>query len=300
MHIPDWLRAAIEKRVEETGLREVQRAAQKLSERYRSGDVTAGGAVEAVAYLATRFPATYGAAHRVLSGFGGAGIATIVDWGAGPGTASLAARALLGDVAVALIEPNRALAAEAARLLPSARFLTAAAPADLVVFCYSLSEMRDRTTLLQAAWRSAAKALVIIEPGTPSGFEVVREARQLLISWGASIAAPCPSDAPCPIAAGDWCHFAQRIERSKIHRLLKGGELSWEDEKFSYVAAVRSPVVTAPGRVLRHPRKETGRIELTVCQGTGIELSTVSRRDPLFKAARKAEWGDAWPPPAIE
>lgn len=296
MHLPDWLRLAIEKRVEETGLRDVELAARRLSERYRAGGTTAGGPVEAVAYLASRFPATYGAAMRVLEELRGVEIDSILDWGAGPGTASLAARERFGALAATLIEPNAALAAEAARLLPDGLFAVQLQAADAVVFSYSLAEMRDWPKTLETGWGLARKALVVIEPGTPSGFHVVREARQMLIRWGAVIAAPCPSSAACPMPPGDWCHFAQRIERSKIHRLLKGGELSWEDEKFSYVVAMRSPVSAATSRILRHPRKEPGRIELTLCTGAAVEHVAISRRDPLFKAARKADWGAAWPP----
>ncbi len=52
--------------------------------------------------------------------------------------------------------------------------------------------------------------------------------------------APCPYDAPCPLAHAfkegkDWCHFSVRIPRGKYHRRAKDGTLPYEDEKSSYL-----------------------------------------------------------------
>ena len=66
-----------------------------------------------------------------------------------------------------------------------------------------------------------------------------------LAAAGAHVIAPCPHAADCPLAAADWCHFAQRIERTKIHRSVKGAELGYEDEKFSYIAVARHPATTS-------------------------------------------------------
>ena len=96
-------------------------------------------------------------------------------------------------------------------------------------------------------------------------------------------------------AAGDWCHFAQRFERSSEHRHLKGGMLGYEDEKFSYVVAARNNFAPTKERIVRHPRKHGGHVQLLLCTPHGLENRTVSKsQKENYRKARKVEWGDAW------
>jgi ribosomal protein RSM22 (predicted rRNA methylase) len=96
--------------------------------------------------------------------------------------------------------------------------------------------------------------------------------------------------------AGDWCHFSQRVERTSQHRQLKGGALGYEDEKFSYVIARKDSVKPAGARIVRHPGKHSGHVQLTLCTPEGrIENQTITRSSKAaYKLARKAEWGDLW------
>jgi ribosomal protein RSM22 (predicted rRNA methylase) len=96
-------------------------------------------------------------------------------------------------------------------------------------------------------------------------------------------------------AAGDWCHFSQRVQRTAEHRQLKGGSLGYEDEKFSYLVASRMAFTPAKSRIVRHPRKHTGFLHLNLCTPAGLETRTVTKsQKPAYKFARQAEWGDAW------
>ena len=82
------------------------------------------------------------------------------------------------------------------------------------------------------------------------------------------------------------------------HRRLKGGELSYEDEKFSYVAAIRPGQGATPGRVLRRPVQRKGLVSMSVCAPDGATRTELvsKRQGDLYRAARDVEWGDAWPP----
>lgn len=167
---------------------------------------------------------------------------------------------------------------------------------DLVTISYVLNEVRstDITTLASNAWKRTAKLLLIIEPGTPAGFERIRQVRRQLIAEGGHIVAPCPHELDCPMTGGDWCHFAQRLERSSEHRHAKSATLGFEDEKYSYIAVAREPISMPTARILRHPRKHSGHLEFELCTPQGLKRETISKKQgPRYKEARRAGWGDA-------
>jgi ribosomal protein RSM22 (predicted rRNA methylase) len=246
-------------------------------------------------------PATYAAASAVLREVSVriATIASILDAGAGTGAASLAARAHFPDAAVTLMERDSAFAAAALQWLPGATLiagdiarLDVLPPHDLVLAAYSLGELGERVAA--RLWQAARTALVLIEPGTPRGFALIRKVRSELLAAGARMVAPCPAETACPLAGPDWCHFAARVERSSLHRRLKGGQLGHEDEKFSYVALARTPVELASARIIRHPQHHPGLIEIETCTAGGLRSERIPKRDrDRFRAARKAAWGDA-------
>ena len=95
------------------------------------------------------------------------------------------------------------------------------------------------------------------------------------------------------MAGEDWCHFAVRVQRTQLHRALKGGDAPYEDEKFCYLAAMRGePQNACASRVLRHPQIAPGRIGVTVCEARGIVSRAVTKKDALWKRARKIGAGD--------
>lgn len=214
---------------------------------------------------------------------------TVLDW-AEP------ALALGRELAVASGAPAlRAARWERSRISAAIRI----DDADLVTVSYVLKELTeaDRAAVVTEAAR-AARAVVIVEPGTPDGYLRIIEARDRLIAAGLTVAAPCPHSAPCPIVPGtDWCHFSARVSRSSLHRQVKGGSLPYEDEKFSYVVATRFPVRPVTARVVRKPQLRKGLVLLDLC-GTDETLTraTVTKRQgAVYKEARDAEWGDSWP-----
>jgi ribosomal protein RSM22 (predicted rRNA methylase) len=241
-------------------------------------------------------------------------IGSLLDLGAGPGTALYAAAHVFGSLHqatmveedVSWLEQGKGISSHSAHeAVRSARWirhdLRVNLPLelhDLVVISYTLGELSqpDAEKTLRQAWACTREFLVIVEPGTRRGFGLVHGARSWLIASGAHLLAPCPHAAECPMAAaGDWCHFSQRVERSSEHRQLKGGVLGYEDEKFSYVVAARKKFLTAKERIVRHPRKHGGHVQLLLCTPRGLENRTVSKsQKESYRNARKAEWGDAW------
>lgn len=136
----------------------------------------------------------------------------------------------------------------------------------------------------------------MIEPGTPEGFRQIKAARDYLLDRGAALLAPCPHEKSCPLPPDDWCHFSCRVARSRLHRQLKGGDAPYEDEKFCYLAFGRAKGARFSSRILRHPQIESGKITLQLCTPSGLVTLPVRKRDgTLFKTARKANSGDAFP-----
>jgi ribosomal protein RSM22 (predicted rRNA methylase) len=289
----------IEERADAVGFPALKRAAEALSAAYREGKPARLSSEDAIAaYLVTRMPATYAAAVAVMEELEGLPITSVLDIGAGTGAASLAALRMFADASpVTLVERDPSLADVARQFLPAATAIHADLsrmtefPAhDLVVAAWSLGELS--TPIAAKLWDAARVALVVIEPGTPRGAGQIRAIREDLLARGAYMAAPCPAAMPCPIVEPDWCHFAARVERSSLHRRIKDAALGYEDEKYSYVALTREPVLTANARVLRRPRHHPGLIELELCTPAGIVHRRVSKRDrELFRAARHAGWG---------
>jgi ribosomal protein RSM22 (predicted rRNA methylase) len=171
---------------------------------------------------------------------------------------------------------------------------------ELVVASYALAEIApDRQAAVVAAlWDACDGVLALVEPGTPAGYGRILAARTGLITAGATILAPCPHHAACPLTGSDWCHFSVRLARSRDHRQAKGAEVPFEDERFAYLIAARPQVVGAPraARILAPPRSGKPGIDLKLCGPHGLEQRFVGRRDKAAHAvARRLDWGDVLP-----
>ncbi|MFP5072939.1 small ribosomal subunit Rsm22 family protein [Pseudonocardia nantongensis] len=319
------LAAALDRTLDPVPAGRLAPVVERLIRDYRSGTVPSSpilrSADDAAAYAAYRMPATYAAVLDVLDRAAARvpDPATLLDAGGGTGAAVWAAAqvwpALRRATVLEATEPARALgrrlAADAgSATVRDARWEAAVldtAPrlpeADLVTACYLLGELTGpvREALVDAAAR-AARVVAVVEPGTPAGYARVLAARDRLLAAGMTVVAPCPHDGACPITGDDWCHFAVRVPRTSRHRVLKAGSLGHEDEKFSYVVAVRQAdgdaAAPAPGRIVRHPATRKGLVTLRVCEAGGALRDTpVPRsRNELYRSARDAAWGDPWPP----
>jgi len=143
-------------------------------------------------------------------------------------------------------------------------------------------------------WEKTRDTLLVVEPGTPAGYARIMELRGRLISLGAHVAAPCPHDNKCPLQAPDWCHFTQRLQRSRAHKQVKGAELPFEDEKFAYVALTRAAIAERPSRVLAQPSVTKVEVTAKLCTAGGPAVTKVPRRAKAdYASARRWRWGDA-------
>jgi ribosomal protein RSM22 (predicted rRNA methylase) len=236
---------------------------------------------------------------------------SLLDVGAGPGTATWAAAEAFSSLDnFALLDANRALRALALDLVSgsgrlrhigyqhgNARAALAEAPAaDLVVASYVIAEIgeAEQAALAELLWAKTSDTLLVVEPGTPAGYARIIALRARLIAAGAHVAAPCPHHRFCPLQPPDWCHFTQRLPRSRAHMQVKGVELPFEDEKFSYVALTRAPVARHPARVLAQPTVSKVEVTAKLCTPDGLVLTRVPHRTKAdYARARRWRWGDA-------
>lgn len=246
----------------------------------------------------------------------GGPIRSLLDLGAGPGVGVWAALDQIDTLtSVTLVERDAASVALGQALARDAgmddrlaiswrradlRERLDVAPHDLVLLSYSIGELDEPAAraVVDEAWRLARVGVVIVEPGTPRHFARLLAHRLQLIEAGARIVAPCPHARACPMTAPDWCHFGARLGRTSLHRRLKQGALSYEDEKYSYIVALRdASAAPAPSRIVRRPAYHKGFVRLSLCGEEGLAVATVTKSQRgVYRHARDASWGDAWPP----
>lgn len=321
--LPPDLKAALAAKAEGLSRADVARRASAISENYRGGGTSAPIRTErdALAYALARMPATYAAIsaslHALREQYPDFAPATLLDVGAGPATASwAAAQAFDSLTGFAAIDANAALRALACDTTEGSRLaamryvesdvlagFAAMDAVDLVIASYVINELgdADRDALADLMWQKTRDTLLVVEPGTPKGYERILALRARLIAQGAHIIAPCPHNRACPLTPPDWCHFSQRLSRSRAHKQLKGAEVPFEDERFIYMALSRSPHMVNTARVLAQPTLNKVAVNAKLCTKAGLSFMSVPRRDKLaYAAARRWDWGDAVPDKAAE
>ena len=289
----------IEELVQDLSLREHYAA---LSKRYRTEqNKQLASYEEHLAYLASRMPATFAACSEVFSRLdevaAGFSPKSMLDIGSGPGTCVLA---FPGSVEqVTMVEINEQFVAFAKKFLStkaaSCRWqsqIPQGEKFDLVTSSYMLSELHNLQEMLVLIEQAVGEMAVLIDTGTPHGYQTLMQARDYFIKMGYTILAPCPHNGPCPMP---WCHFSVRLPRSRLHRHMKGGSLGYEDEKFCYLIASKSyKRASSYDRIVKPPLHRSGHTHLTLCTHEGILREEVvsKKTKERYKAAKKAEWGD--------
>ncbi|KAL6182825.1 hypothetical protein ACLB2K_044237 [Fragaria x ananassa] len=258
---------------------------------------------ETIAYVASRMPAVFSACHRVLKEVRRRlpefSPAKVLDFGAGTGSAFWALREVWPNSLekVNLVEPSQSMQRAGQSLIQGQKNLPlihsygtlqsltksinkSEREHDLVIASYVLGEipsLKDRITVVRQLWDLTRDVLILIEPGTPQGSNIISQMRSHIL-WmekrkilkskapidetskdlvvarknGAYIVAPCSHDGACPLEkAGKYCHFVQRLERTSTQRAYKrskGGQplRGFEDEKFSFIAVRRGQRPSEP------------------------------------------------------
>lgn len=315
---PAELRAAVAALLEGKSRVDLGRRSAAISDQYRAGSGSAGVIAtedDAVAYAITRMPATFAAVEEVLARIAEAAPefapGSLIDVGAGPGTASWAVVDRWASVKRVLqIERNPQFARLAKKLAAGGWLAEAEAlpddvlrwrpdvQADLVVAAYALVELAPTALAPTVAklWEATGGVLAIVEPGTPAGWERMMAVRDQLLELGGRILAPCPHAAACPTKTPSWCHFNVRLSRTRDHMQAKGATVPFEDEKFCYLAVAREGVTAGEGgmRIVEPSHVSKSGARFSVCARSGeLKSVLIEKRDrESFNAVKRLDWGD--------
>src|SRR5258706_3348027 len=315
--LPAELKAALDAKLQGVSRNDAAERAALISQTYRDGGGSSAirSEADARAYALARMPATYAAVSASLNALREISPdfapSSLPDIGAGPGTATWAAAEAFPSLRdFALLDANDALRSlaldlggDSTRLRKmtyqhgEARAVLAnSEAADLVIASYMIGEIGDaeRPALAELMWAKTRDTLLIVEPGTPAGYGRIIALRRQLIAAGANVAAPCPHAGESPLLTPDWCHFAQRLPRSRAHNKLKSAELPYQDEKVSYVALTRAPAARHPARVIAQPLVTKVAVTARLCTDQGILNASATRRQKAaYQRFKKIAWGDA-------
>lgn len=316
MDLPIEIERYIENELNAISKKELQNNAKNISINYRTNEGEGKRLLksedEALAYAISRMPATYGAVYNSLKHsieIYNSNIKTVADIGAGTGAGAIAVNELLDIEKIECFEREDAMRKIGKKIFDNYDNISEKSnwnkldickdkidkKYDLVVVSYMLNEISDdkKDIIVEKLWRTCNKMLLIVEPGTMKGYNNIINAKKKLIENGGKVVAPCRSN-ECKLPKNDWCNFSCRVQRTKIHKELKEGNVPYEDEKYIYIAVTKDRINdTDKKRILRHPMIYSGFVKLKVCNKDEIEEITITKKDKeKFKIARKSEAGD--------
>ncbi len=296
-------------------IKKLQQAQEVISSIYRQQKGTSFLTTneQVKAYFIARMPATFASIYQCLSELPFENPPqTLLDLGAGPGTATLAAiekwsslkESTMVESHKLMFEFNQKLfsflnlSTSINHLQADLTKITFRKSFDLVVLGYVLGELQNEEQLkvVENAWNVTSRFLLIVLPGTPFDYDIQMKTRDFLISKGGFVLAPCPHQKECPLKrTKDWCHFSVRLNRTKVHQKIKQATLAYEDEKYSYLLFSKEPVEHLSKRIIKKPIQRAGHVIMDLCTLEGIKREIISRKDKAsYKKALKTDWGEIW------
>lgn len=217
------------------------------------------------------------------------GLSYFIDWGCGPGTASLALREQPGlQIEKQVLIDQSSLVLQVFSDL-HANLIQTEKTSDVslrsyfdqkqrtcLVCSYSLTEVRE----LPIGWNQF-EALMILEPSTSQDGRQLLELRQNLIAQGYSIWGPCIHQLACPLlteSKTDWCHDRVVVDAPEWFQELENS-LPMKNRTIttSYLLARKKMAPSYSknlGRLTGDSREEKGKTRQMFCRGDKREFLT--------------------------
>ncbi|XP_055386461.1 methyltransferase-like protein 17, mitochondrial [Condylostylus longicornis] len=185
---------------------------------------------------------------------------------------------------------------------------------DLVLSSFALFELnskKSRAEVILNLWKRCANYLIFIEEGTRKGFELIAEARDLILSARFSdpllegyVFAPCPHQHECPRLTNNEdktpCNYEIKYEPFSL--LGKSGKKL--THLYSYVVIKKGPMSKLPDysnwqRIVRPTLVKTRHTICRMCTSHGTlqeVIFTPSKHGKLtYQCGRSSCWGDKLP-----
>lgn len=219
------------------------------------------------------------------------GLTQFIDWGAGPGTASLALaenaeirpqinKQILSDLSLTTLNKFSDLHTNLINKTYTEKIdlksTSINKKTSCLVFSYSLTEKNT----LPNGWNDF-EALMILEPSTRDDGRRLLELRNELIQQGYSIWAPCTHQKSCPLlihSKHDWCHDRLNVNApnwfSQLENLLP---MKNKTITVSYLLARKKPApefLKQKARLTGDSLEEKGKTRQLICRSEEREFLT--------------------------
>jgi ribosomal protein RSM22 (predicted rRNA methylase) len=240
----------------------------------------------------------------------------VLDFGSGPGTASLAAVDELDHPQLTLVDVVGEAHTDAEWLLgtyaagrASFRFRNdVMGRYDLILATNVLAEMSSAAelrTILEMSLEPGGY-FVLIEPASKQATQRVEAWRDELAAAGWTIAAPCMGAAVCPLRSNEefWCHQDLPWSRPAfIDDIDRSVGLDKRSLEYSYLIITKAGAVRSPGawRVVSNTHRAKGRVWMALCGPTLVRAELLTRfrseKTADFEHARRGDVLVVDPPP---
>ncbi len=233
-------------------------------------------------------------------------IVRVLDYGCGPGTASLAVRAYFGaSTDLTLVDHSAVMLQTAKRILdePDSRqvfllpseFERLDQSYDLIIAANVLTELpfEKRAQMVQMLGKrlTSSGALLLVEPAMLTVAREAQQLRDLIISLDPSMIPifPCTRMDPCPMlraSADDWCHGTLRWDGSRLVRQLDALS-GFNKHRLKYSAFIfkRGGVLKKGLRLLREPERKKFGFSVSVC-GANCYGEKIYKKKELTEALK--------------
>ena len=306
MILPQWLQDKVNGLYHDLDKKTLVETRENLTNRYKSQTGQNKSLIESktdsLLYAISRMPATFSVVYSLVRNLASQGlicdVSSVLDVGSGTGAGYFALKELDESLEIDLVERDRNMVEIFKTLtdrtvevhLADASTFVAENPADLVMTSYVLSEMTEdvRNRTFDNLAKSSNKYVLVIDTGTPKTYADMMKLKDYAKKSGWKVVAPCMLD-KCPLV-DDYCQFYARVERSSLHKLAKGGSLSYEDEKYFYLLFAREDFEVEGLRVIRRPVIKENNVSLVLCSSSGVETRVFTKKNKeMFKKAKKAK-----------